>query len=149
MSSRLFRQKSARIKVYLAGQELKTSNFTRMSYAQLSPSGHARDLPNIFAIVSLEGIAMIRSVLTSVVVILGVVSQSYAADLAQYPSRPGTDERRSIYQHTSYAYPEDCELLRIDYRSPYPAHSQLVNICTRAPVDLRPETDLPSINGRS
>lgn len=78
----------------------------------------------------------------------GLVSQAHAADLATYPLQSDTERSYRVHQQTTYVR-EDCELLRIDYRSPYPVHSQLVNICSRDPVDLRPVSELPPINGRS
>ena len=91
---------------------------------------------------------MTRLIWASVVATMGVIAQAQAADLTTYPLRSDVERPQRVQHQTTYVH-EDCELLRIDYRSPYPPHSQLVNICTRDPADLRPVSDLPSLNGRS
>jgi len=75
-------------------------------------------------------------------------SSAGAADLVRYPERPSTYNAHRITQEARYFAADDCELLKIDYRSPYPRDTKYVNICTSVPFDWRPVSNLPSLNGR-
>lgn len=57
---------------------------------------------------------------------------SLSADMIQGYTEPQAATRTAYVTRV-----EECTLLRIDYRSPYPSHTDLVNVC-HPPLDMTP-----------
>ncbi|TNM65367.1 hypothetical protein [Aliirhizobium smilacinae] len=92
---------------------------------------------------------MTKTVFIALATVSVFYAQANAADVVRYPERPTAERSHFSSQQARLVSGDDCELLKIDYQSPYPRNTQFVRICTREPLDLRPVSSLPTLSGRS